>query len=143
MNSWREEMIGWKVEEIYLCGDDDRLIFRLSRDDEQILFTLVARGDCCSSSYFNDLIWVSNILGEVITEIEEKSLGARDTWREDECIAYYGFTFKSRLGVFDLVFRNESNGYYGGFIVAFTSNCMDIPASIPAGARKITEDWTA
>lgn len=102
-------------------------------------------GDCCSFSWINNLTGVANLLGEEIIEILEKpeeSLTAnapsKSPGEEDDVIQYYGYTFKTAKGSFDLEFRNSSNGYYGGSLSRIDRNLTTEEIS---SMIEVTEDF--
>jgi hypothetical protein len=95
-------------------------------------------GDCCSSSYYNDLFMLGNIIGKKIVSIEEISLEGdkyKDKKLDYDLIQYYGLKFnaedtESEFGTVSnnmvVSFRNESNGYYGGYIdTVYVSETFD------------------
>lgn len=49
----------------------------------------------------------------------------------------YGEKLSTQKGVCDIVYRNSSNGYYGGYI-----NKLD-EAPDTSSFKQITDDWTA
>lgn len=114
-----KEMIGAKVSKIFF--NEDCLKF----DTDKGPFVFNVDGDCCSYSYFHDFIGVKKLLenGPIVStkEIELDLVGKnRNDSGEIEC---YGFelvtehpTFGEQTSVFS--FRNSSNGYYGGMLVA-------------------------
>lgn len=98
----------------FINFNQEEITFNLA-DGERVSYQAV--GDCCSSSYiesldcpevFNDstLISVDVVSGKGV-EINEN--------------VYYKWTFykfKTSKGMCTLSFRNESNGYYDGWLVA-------------------------
>ena len=54
-----------------------------------------------------------------------------------EVLADYGEKLVTKNGVFDLVYRNSSNGYYGGSL----NHLRQAPAI--EGFKEITDDWVA
>lgn len=96
---------------------------------------LVVIGDCCSNSYFFDFYGVKNLLRSKVIRFESVSLSPGDVGYheetydvskvEDTCIGnfvqVYGYRFITEHPLFGeltsvLSFRNESNGYYGGWM---------------------------
>ena len=98
---------------------------------------LETEGDCCSETWWADLVGVATALGQEITAVEWVDMPepTDDRSRQESDVAY-GIRVSTTGGVLDLIFRNSSNGYYGG-----TCNvCAPVDAS---GWREITEDWQA
>lgn len=92
-------------------------------NNEEIYF--IACGDCCSESWFSDIEGLRSILGKVVTGIYEPDFTKYDV--EDgrcrqECDQYYGFRIMCEENWCDIMFRNSSNGYYGGWIEKFDSS---------------------
>lgn len=83
-------------------------------------------GDCCSHSYFHDFYGVTALIGKTVTKIRSIELNPVDNTRDedgffDDYTQVYGYAldyedpkFGTRSAVFS--FRNESNGYYGGWM---------------------------
>jgi hypothetical protein len=54
----------------------------------------------------------------------------------DELVQVYKWTLTTDRGHFDLIFRNASNGYYGGSIELYSGVNK-------SGMVKVTGDWSA
>lgn len=128
------------IKEINVFGDYHDNIQFLT-DGEQQCYN--AYGDCCSSSFFSEILNPQNILGQKITEVKEIDLEPgeapiRKGTSEDDHEQIYGIHITSEKGTCTIIFRNHSNGYYGGSI-------MSIHHDIPANTKiwNITEDWSA
>lgn len=98
-------------------------------------------GDCCSESWWADAIGVKQLLaGSRVTAAEEIDMPTpEDNRTRQEQDQAYGLKITTDRGVCTLVFRNSSNGYYGGW----GSYRWDEPGGVPEGYRQITEDWSA
>ncbi|HEY6020170.1 MAG TPA: hypothetical protein VIY48_09795 [Candidatus Paceibacterota bacterium] len=118
-----EELIGKSIKKIEIS---EELLRFTTTDDMQ--YSYLAVGDCCSSSYFYDFYGVKNLLaGNPITAIEEVDLGEEET-SDDSLLQLYGVRLITTAiipkypnippvevsAIFS--FRNESNGYYGGYL---------------------------
>lgn len=126
--NYDKSLIGKTVEKIYM--NEEYLTF--VTDDGNVSFTVDA--DCCSYSYFFDFYGVANLLGKKVTAFESVDLGPGDPgYRKEtfgdgdgyvpggECIQVYGFRITTEHPLFGDVtaifsFRNDSNGYYGGWL---------------------------
>lgn len=106
-----ERLIGRTVTNIEVNAD--RSALRLSfTEGDPVLWAV--EGDCCSHSWWNDIYEVGALRGGTIREIE--SVDMPDAPEEDyEVIQVYGYKVHTDKGVATLVFRNASNGYYGGW----------------------------
>lgn len=76
-----------------------------------------ALADCCSESWFSDITGVSALLGQRVRAAERVELPDYDT-EDGRCLQEvdqaYGYQLQTAKGRVDIVFRNSSNGYYGG-----------------------------
>jgi hypothetical protein len=104
---------------------------------------LVAVGDCCSETWFADIIGVDALIGGVVASVEETELpdaGSRQDGRtRQEVDEFYSITFVTNIGRSTIAYRNSSNGYYGGW-------CR-VERDLPEWAngrewREIREDWS-
>lgn len=95
--------------------------------------------DCCSETWFADIIGVKNLLDEVVSGVEELGVSAAKDDRSrqdfDKC---YGVRLKTRKGDCDIIYRNSSNGYYGGEAVDMTHG-----KGLTIDWELITDDWQA
>jgi len=106
-------LIGKKIERVFISKNgNDQMVF-ITDQNERILYS--AEGDCCSYSYFQDLIGVKNLLGHTIESVESIDL-EHDGWTNHDENKSYGYIIRTDNGVCVLSFRNASNGYYGGWL---------------------------
>lgn len=99
-----------------------------TRSGESFAFTV--EGDCCSHSYFHDFFGVDKLLNnpEVIA-VGDVSLRQDDPINRgyDEYTEVYGYELVTVDPIWGEVtsvfsFRNESNGFYGGWMTEATPN---------------------
>jgi hypothetical protein len=96
-------------------------------------------GDCCSESWFADITGVHNLLGWEILSIHEVEMPAVvDGRTRQEVDRVYGYRITTDGGLADIVFRNSSNGYYGGDMAE-----SEYVSSLPDGLKEISQDWSA
>jgi hypothetical protein len=121
-----ESMIGKRLESV--CLTDDKSEIRFTFKDETIRRFCV-EGDCCSESWIEHLELPDEINGSVILSISE---GNDTPWDGHVCdekvdfnrkcghdfLSVYNQIFSTDKGNIVLEFRNNSNGYYGGYLVA-------------------------
>lgn len=105
-----EELIGQKILSLWVFRDT-ALIF----ETENGFYVYVTYGDCCSESWFQDITGISSLINAIVLEVNEISLGEVDGTRQD-VDQIYGVKIKTDKGWTDIVFRNSSNGYYGGYL---------------------------
>jgi len=131
-----DNLIGKTVRKIYVNDDQSRLFvfhdtgFAAYRTD----------ADCCSETWIADLVGVSALLGHTVMEAEEVELPQQDDNRTRQDIdLFYGIKLMTTGGYVDIIYRNSSNGYYGGSLL------RDEKAGVPDVAEliEICEDYSA
>jgi hypothetical protein len=124
-----KELIGCKVEAIKM--NSNYLIFKTDKG----VVAYEVHGDCCSNSFFYDFYGVENLLNNgAIVDVKEVNLLEGDYNRtyvinpveqafiDAGELSLYGYqiTTIEPLHGFEVTsvfsFRNESNGYYGGWM---------------------------
>ena len=149
-------LIGATVSAILIS--EETLVFQTDRG----LVGYRVVGDCCSHSYFHDFYGVKHLLdnGPVVA-FEEVALSPGDPgWHDPDCrsrwddsaggyvgdcgvrheeLKVYGYRLTTEHPMFGLVssafsFRNDSNGYYGGWMEPFEAT------RIGDDMRSLTED---
>jgi len=130
-----KELIGKTIKSLSVNADQSILSFET--DHGQVNFEVW--GDCCSTSWFADITGVHSLLDGKVANVEEVSMDGYNVndgrCRQDEDIAY-GYKIVTDKGHADVVFRNSSNGYYGGELSSG-------PKTAPEGMTIITDDWRA
>ena len=107
-------LVGKVIKEIYLA--DDKKAIRFDLDNGEII---IARcdADCCSVTYIENIEDPENIIGNPVTSAEDIELNKDDGVAEDgDVLTFYGFKIKTIKGDCIVDYRNESNGYYGGWL---------------------------
>lgn len=129
-----EVLPGRRVLALSVSQDEDYLAIET---DAGPIF-LCVEGDCCSESWFADIIGVEALLGQVVLTAEPVDLPDQppDGRCRQEEDAFYGFKVATAKGYCDFIYRCSSNGYYGGWMSA-VATLPDKPF------RAITEDWQA
>lgn len=130
-----KELIGKKIVGIYVNGDQERLTFVHPDGNTS---TYLTYEDCCSETWFADITGVNVLLGAQVLDVSEVPLEEVDDGRSrQEFDAFYGVKLRTDKGYADIVYRNSSNGYYGGSIdyVKEHQNVEDMTS--------ITDDWQA
>lgn len=129
-------LVGRKIEELYVGPEEADLILVLDNGD---ICRFDTEGDCFSESWWADIVGVKQLLNHTITSIDEVDMPIPkdDRTRQDEDEAYC-YKIKTDGGECDLIFRNSSNGYYGGYASMEWVNNFIIK-----NYRQITEDWRA
>ena len=132
-----KELIGKKIKRIFVNEDQSVMFF----ETDKVNFAYSVGGDCCSESWFADVIGTNFLLTGTVVKVEEVNMygyNVDDGRTRQECDEAYGYKIFTDKGQADIIFRNSSNGYYGGYL-----NDVEIDVDIPATAKEITEDWSA
>jgi len=97
---------------------DDRTEITFSTKGEPVILTVY--GDCCSFSWIESVDNPKALKGKVLSveQIKMPNLGdIPGKYRERvERVAYYGLKIITEKGHCVIGYRNDSNGYYGGWI---------------------------
>jgi hypothetical protein len=105
-------LVGQTILAIYIS--DMRLCF--ITDEGPVVF--IVEGDCCSWSYFYSFWGAGNLIDQRVTALTPVRLP--DPCDADSALGdvvdAYGFAIESTGGDAELSFRNDSNGYYGGYM---------------------------
>lgn len=152
-----KELIGKTVKQIFV-SDDQQLIKFVTNNADIIYY---ADGDCCSETWFADILFGYKFFDTEIESVEALDVpewvthmankDGRGRQEEDEV---YGFQLKtvckqqgiysSRASWCDIIFRNSSNGYYGGSCEYLDpNNSWGKEKIVEAVWEEITEDWKA
>lgn len=129
-----KELIGKKINKILVNSDQSVLIFDTDQGD--VAYETYA--DCCSETWFADITGVAALLGGTVATVEEVDIEVVEdgrTRQEEDC--FYGVKIVTDKGHAAIVYRNSSNGYYGGS-ADYTANFTR-----PADLTEISEDWSA
>ncbi len=138
MDCKMKELIGSKVLDVEVSDDEYYLKFTTDKG----IFTYLADGDCCSESWFSEILNLDFLVGHTVSDVEEVVLpeyGQNDGHCRQESDIFYGFKLSTEAGNIDIVFRNSSNGYYGGSY----SLCDKIQITAKFTSIKHLSDWTA
>lgn len=100
----------------------DKIVKSVKWDDTKLKFdlgdTIVcfrAQGDCCSSSFIEDLDNPEIFIDAKFLSVEAES-GEQKDINEYEVHKWTFYKFVTDKGMCTLSFRNESNGYYDGWL---------------------------
>ena len=132
---FQEALIGKTIRSIAVS--DGERVLRIATTSGPIYF--MTEGDCCSESWWADILGVQAAIGSVVRSVDVNEEGSNidDGRTRQEVDVVYGYTIHTTKGSLQLVFRNSSNGCYGGW--------CDATTEAPAVKRwtNITDDWSA
>lgn len=104
--------------------------------------------DCCSETWFADIVAPDALLGRVVTGARSIDLPEHLTQdfgkdgkprTRQEVDQVYGWEIRTSGGVCTIAVRNSSNGYYGGWV---RGGKLVHPSTVSTW-RVIEEDWSA
>ena len=131
-----QELVGRTVLAV-AAEEPGEHFLRLTTDDGDRFVTAI--GDCCSETWFADITGFDALIGSPVLSVDQPALEDRpnDGRGRQEEDAYYGITITTAKGRCDIVYRNSSNGYYGGWC-SYGKTCTEKVDWAP-----ITSDWSA
>lgn len=119
MRDWddpKNEILGHTVTEVLMTSagwDANEVVYLVT--ERGSVFEMRVSGECCSSSWWNDIYNVKQLLGGHVNDIAQIPMPDPTDDHTDVSVQAYGVRIKTNKGVCDFVFRNASNGYYGGY----------------------------
>ena len=117
-------------------GMSDKPLHSVTLDDanEVITFTFedgstvkfAAEGDCCSHSWIEHLEVPAVVSGRTLVEVQDERTGQETVGEYDDLRQFYQTIFRLDNGdSIKIEYRNDSNGYYGGYLVRVGSTDGD------------------
>ena len=135
-----DRLVGRVVRAVFV--NSDQSILALDVGDG--VAAICADGDCCSETWFADIVGMDDLRGHAIVSAERIDVpdrfpqtNERTRQEEDE---HYAIRLTTAAGTCVVVYRNSSNGYYGGesWVASNTRQ------TVPDGYDLITGDeWSA
>lgn len=130
-----KQLIGKKIISLKINGD--QTVLMIESIDE--IFMFLAEGDCCSETWFAEIIGVNYLIGATVLKVDNLDLpdyNLNDGKCRQAKDTVYGIRLITDKGETDIIYRNSSNGYYGGSIQLLVrlSNLT---------LTEIKEDWSA
>lgn len=131
---------------ISIAVNQDQSVIRFETDEGFIHYKTDA--DCCSETWFADILFSQRrwILPRKVVSVEElempmwaERLIANDGRTRQEYDEVYGYRITTESGLIEIIYRNSSNGYYGG-------SCYFLPLDKIRSREVFTfvnEDWSA
>jgi hypothetical protein len=126
-------LIGKRIDRVLVSENEDYLVFETDAGD----VVWETYSDCCSETWFADITGVNALLGGRVASVECADLPSVEDGRtRQESDSFYGMKITTDKGNADIIYRNSSNGYYGGN----ASLAKERPSK---PLREITDDWQA
>ena len=118
-------MLNKPLQNVKLFRDKERITFHFQDGSHR---SFGVEGDCCSQSWIEHLETPNDLVGAIITSVED---GKGIPWDGHICpeevdyshtcghdyLQVYNTRFFTNRGTIVLEYRNDSNGYYGGYLV--------------------------
>lgn len=102
---------------------------------------LRALGDCCSESWFAEIVGVTLAHGKTIRAVTSKILPPpKDGRSRQDVDKAYGITINTDGGYLDIVYRNSSNGCYEGYYEVIS---REAALALKPKWIAVTDDWQA
>ena len=138
---FNEVVIGRRITGLSVDSSQRTLRLEFS-DGTPVYFDTDA--DCCSETWWADILGFASCRGAIITNVRELSLPQNpdDDRTRQEYDSVYGYALDTSRGVITIVFRNSSNGYYGGGM-GITTNADDLLHDPESWNAITTNDWRA
>jgi|ERR1019366_106333 hypothetical protein len=130
-----ENLIGKKITAVWVMPGEEYL--RIDANGETFIYA--TGSDCCSETWFAEIIGFDALLDETVTASESLDMPDRkdDGRSRQDDDQFYGQQITTSKGRCQIIYRNSSNGYYGG-------DAGLIPVCHHKGTWiSITADWTA
>lgn len=128
------DLIGKTVAALSI--NDDQSVLVVTHDQGRCVYTTWA--DCCSETWIADILGVCNLIGQKVVAAEDVELEDVDDGRtRQEYDQFFGIRLTTTRGYVDIVYRNSSNGYYGGDL--FRGKDSDVSGKLIA----IEDDYSA
>lgn len=112
-----EDAIGLTIVDLQREGDN-LVLLTLSNEPDIVL---TPYGDCCSTTWIESIDLTEPLLYAVIKKIEDIDMpdgphvGTINHPNVD-VVSYYGLRITTNKGISVIDYRNDSNGYYGGYL---------------------------
>ncbi len=105
------ELVGQIVSELWLAPNKQYIQLQLQGHRVVAFYT---EAECCSHSWIEHISGVAALIGQPIIAAGQLDLPTPDQDPEVDFIQAYSSTLVTAHGLFELEFRNSSNGNYGG-----------------------------
>jgi hypothetical protein len=107
-------LVGKQLTGLKITADKIALKFRTTEGD----VLACTDADCCSSTWIESVENTVFAFPALVLSVEDLDMpDLEESWKDGkECIQYYGCKITTDRGVIIIDYRNESNGYYGGWL---------------------------
>jgi hypothetical protein len=156
-NNDLQKLVGQKIIGLFVAPKEYTLVLEIIGGSIMI----DTDSDCCSETWFADIVGVDSLIGHTIVSVEEPQYRENVSfeWHDEddlgvdftdkthsrsrqECDRLYGIKITTDAGYTDIVYRNSSNGYYGGSIGSVQVLDDEEMNAIKNKWKQITDDWS-
>lgn len=111
-----KELLETRIERVYVSDSQEHIVFVHWVGPPPKVTAYETEADCCSETWFADIVGLHNLLHQVVMGVSvlEVKLPEDDKRTRQEYDEAYGYRLTTAKGDCDFIFRNSSNGYYGG-----------------------------
>jgi hypothetical protein len=128
-----QNLVGRKVSALSISDNQSLLV--VTHDEGEAIYE--TEGDCCSNTWIADIVGVDRLLGQMVLAVESVRMESVEDGRtRQDYDRFYGIKLTTTGGYVDIVYRNSSNGYYGGSL----ERRKDV---VTRKLTAITEDFSA
>lgn len=133
-----DKFVGAMILSIWIDSERQYLLIKTNRGD----YNFNAVGDCCSRSWFEHITGICNVIGAIVLDIPELRPEeiSRENIKEFDVLQNYQTKLKTNRGELFIEFRNESNGYYGGWL-SFESDQYNDPIEEIPEVKELLKDY--
>lgn len=121
MSKWNSQndnfsdLVGRRIDAVLMSPDQKSMAFVCGN----VVLVATCDGDCCSTTWFADIVGADALWGrEVIDAVEipmPEWVDVNDGRTRQEEDKAYGVAIRTDRGTCEVIYRNSSNGYYGGW----------------------------
>lgn len=139
-----KELVSNTVKKVLISEGEQVLAF--ITDNEEYIYEV--REECCSNTWFADILGTNILIGNEVLSVEEIPINVLDEYNvndgrcRQDYDQVYGYKITTTKGYCDVIFRNSSNGSYGGSIEKLESPTNYL-TTCGYNFIEITEDWSA
>lgn len=135
------ELIGKRITNIEISNNESAMRFTTDGG----VFVYLTEGDCCSETWFSEILNLDNLINHTVASVEELQLPHYDDGNtRQEYDSFYGYQIITDAGHCTIVFRSSSNGYYGGSCgLAKEGEIEKYHKDIVWSSIANRQDWTA
>lgn len=144
-----DSLVGKTINSLSVSDDQGILAF----DTDAGVIAYETWSDCCSTTWFADITGVDCLLGHSVTKAEDihfercpddnylraeivRSEPPQDDRCRDMRDEFHGERLTTVRGYIDIIYRNSSNGYYGG-------DAEEMTTAPSSNMTPIIADWSA